>query len=69
MAKAGVRWFFLIFGAILVLIGAVWALQGVGLIPGSFMTGRILWLVIGSIVVVVGLACVAFGLSARPRAA
>jgi hypothetical protein len=60
-----VRRIFLTVGAVLLLIGAVWALQGVGLIPGSFMTGRILWLVIGSIVAVAGLGCVLWGLSGR----
>jgi hypothetical protein len=29
-----------IFGTILVLFGAIWFLQGINLLPGSFMTGR-----------------------------
>ena len=28
-----------IVGALLVLVGAVWILQGVNILPGSFMTG------------------------------
>jgi hypothetical protein len=36
-----------IVGAILVLIGLVWALQGLNLLGGSFMTGQTRWTVIG----------------------
>lgn len=43
-------------GALLVLIGAVWTLQGAGVLPGSFMTGDRLWLVIGLVCVVAGAA-------------
>jgi hypothetical protein len=38
------------------LAGAVWILQGSGVLPGSFMTGRRMWLIIGIIVGIVGLA-------------
>jgi hypothetical protein len=44
-----------IVGAILVLFGAVWFLQGVNLLPGSFMTGQIRWAVYGGIAVAVGI--------------
>jgi hypothetical protein len=43
-----------ILGAILVLIGAVWTLQGVNVIGGSFMTGQTQWLVIGVLCVIAG---------------
>ena len=46
-------------GLLLVLVGAVWALQGVGVIGGSVMTGSATWLVIGLVLVVAGLALVA----------
>lgn len=42
-------------GAALILIGAVWMLQGYGTITGSFMTGSSMWMWIG-------VACVAAGL-------
>ena len=35
------------------LVGGVWILQGVGLLPGSFMTGRLFWAVAGAIMLVV----------------
>lgn len=41
-------------GALLVLIGAAWTLQGAGVLPGSFMTGSRFWLVVGLVCVVAG---------------
>ena len=43
-------------GVVLVVIGLVWTLQGAGILPGSFMTGDRLWLVIGLVCVVAGVA-------------
>ena len=43
-------------GALVLLAGAVFAGQGLGYIPGSFMTGDIHWFWIGSGMVVVGVA-------------
>jgi hypothetical protein len=44
----------LIVGVILVLIGAVWFFQGIGVIHGSFMTGEGLWAVIGAVAIFLG---------------
>jgi hypothetical protein len=35
------------------LTGGVWILQGVGILPGSFMTGDIVWAAIGSVLLLV----------------
>jgi hypothetical protein len=43
-----------VLGALLILIGAVWFLQGINVLPGSFMTGQTRWAVYGGIAVVVG---------------
>lgn len=43
-------------GVLLVLVGFVWILQGINVLPGSFMTGQTKWAVIGAIAVVVGIA-------------
>lgn len=48
-------------GFVLAIAGAIWALQGFGVIGGSFMSGNTVWAVIGPIVVVCGLALVAVG--------
>ena len=36
------------------LIGLIFTGQGVGLIPGSYMTGRTEWAVIGSVMLAIG---------------
>jgi hypothetical protein len=43
-------------GGVLVLIGGVWALQGVNLLRGSFMTGQFQWLINGIAVAMIGIA-------------
>lgn len=45
-----------ILGALLVLFGAIWFLQGINVLPGSFMTGQIQWAVYGGIAVAAGIA-------------
>jgi hypothetical protein len=35
-------------------MGGVWLLQGIGILPGSFMTGQPFWAVMGAIFVAVG---------------
>ena len=46
-------------GALVVLVGAVFAGQGLGYIPGSFMTGDMRWFWIGGGMVVVGVVLLA----------
>jgi hypothetical protein len=55
---------FAIVGAILVLFGAIWFLQGINVLPGSFMTGQIRWAVYGGIAAAAGIAVL---LAARRR--
>ena len=45
-----------IVGAVLVLLGAIWFLQGINVLPGSFMTGQIRWAVYGGIAIATGMA-------------
>jgi hypothetical protein len=45
-----------IVGALLVLCGAIWFLQEINVLPGSFMTGQIRWAVYGGIAVVAGVS-------------
>jgi hypothetical protein len=59
------RW---IVAAVLVLVGAVWIGQGLGLLRGSsFMTGDPLWAVLGFGLVVAGLAVGWSAVRARRR--
>ena len=48
------RYVLVIVGGLMDLVGVVWLLQGVGILPGSFMTGQPFWAVMGTISVVVG---------------
>lgn len=57
----------LVLGLIGLLVGAIWILQGAGVLPGSFMTGQSLWLVIGIVVALVGLALTYRGLRRPAR--
>jgi type IV secretory pathway VirB6-like protein len=43
-----------IVGVILVFFGGVWFLQGINVLPGSFMTGQIKWAIYGGIAFVAG---------------
>jgi len=45
-----------ILGALLVLMGAIWFLQGIKVLAGGFMTGQIRWAVYGGIAIAVGIA-------------
>ena len=44
-----------IVGVLLVLLGGVWFLQGVNVLPGSFMTGNPQWAINGGIAIIIGL--------------
>ena len=41
---------------LLLILGTIWFLQGVNVLPGSFMTGQTKWAVIGGGCFVAGLA-------------
>ena len=42
----------------LLLIGVIWVLQGLNILPGSFMTGQIIWAIYGAPMALVGGALV-----------
>jgi len=43
-------------GYILIAFGSIWFLQGINVLPGSFMTGQIQWAIYGGIAVAAGIA-------------
>jgi uncharacterized membrane protein HdeD (DUF308 family) len=45
-------------GGLCVLMGGVWFLQGINVLPGSFMTGQAKWAVYGALLLAVGVAVV-----------
>jgi len=49
-----------IVGVLLVFVGAVWFLQGINILPGSFMTGQTLWAIYGGIAFAAGAGVLVF---------
>ena len=49
------------------LSGTIWFLQGINILPGSFMTGQIRWAVYGGIAIVLGVALLLRANHGRPR--
>jgi hypothetical protein len=47
-----------VLGILLVAVGALWTLQGLGVIGGSVMSGSTMWAVIGPIVAIVGIVLI-----------
>ena len=43
------------------LLGGIWFLQGISVLPGTFMRGSTLWVVIGAVVCLAGLAVLTVG--------
>jgi len=49
-----VAWVLRALGVLAILIGTVWMLQGIGTLPGSFMTGQMFWFWMGLLCAGVG---------------
>ena len=56
-----------IVGVLLVLVGGIWFLQGINVLPGSFMSGQTQWAVRGRIAAVVGLGVLLWANRKRQR--
>jgi hypothetical protein len=57
-----------VIGALCLLVGGVWFLQGVNVLPGSFMTGQRKWAVYGGLLLVTGLGLLFAARRARRKA-
>jgi glucose dehydrogenase len=57
-----------VLGAVVALIGLLFAGQGLNLVPGSFMTGDRTWFWVGLVLLVIGIVLVVSGLRRRPAA-
>ena len=42
-------------GVLFMLMGGVWFLQGINILPGSFMTGQTKWAIYGGLLAVAGI--------------
>lgn len=58
-----------IVGVLLVLLGSIWFLQGINVLPGSFMTGQMRWAVRGGILVIAGIVGLLYANRKRKSAA
>jgi len=58
-----------IVGIALVLLGSIWFLQGINVLPGSFMSGQMRWAVRGGILVVAGIVGLVWANRKRKSAA
>ena len=47
-----------VLGVLMVLMGGVWILQGINILPGSFMTGQMQWAVYGCILALAGIGVI-----------
>ncbi len=54
------KWALTVIGVLLALSGAVWFLQGIGVLPGSFMSSDSKWAVIGFVTVVIGAGLIVY---------
>ena len=53
--------FFPPLGIVLIVIGVIWFLQGINVLPGSFMTGQTKWAIIGATSFAMGIAVLVIG--------
>jgi hypothetical protein len=60
-----IRFLLIVAGLFITLAGVIFALQGVGVIGGSFMSSTTTWAVTGPLIALVGLALVVIGLRRR----
>lgn len=56
------KWLLIIIGALLILIGGVWMLQGTHVLTQGAMAGDMKWTLIGGILAVVGIALLVIGI-------
>lgn len=56
-----------ILGAVLLFLGVVWFLQGINILPGSFMTGQLQWAAYGAIAGAIGVVLLMAARRIAPR--
>jgi hypothetical protein len=54
-------------GVLMVLLGGVWFLQGINVLPGSFMTGQTQWAIYGGVLAIAGVVVIVWA-RRRPAA-
>jgi len=62
-----VRYVLLVLGGLMILVGAVWSLQGIGVLPGSLMTGQAFWAIMGAVLLALGVLLLLAGIRPNRR--
>jgi uncharacterized membrane protein HdeD (DUF308 family) len=57
-----------IVGVLLVLLGSVWFLQGINVLPGSFMSGQSRWAIRGVMLAIAGIVALLYA-NRKPKSA
>jgi hypothetical protein len=52
---------------LLIVMGIIWILQGINVLPGSFMTGQIQWAYRGGAAAIIGILILVFANRGRTR--
>ena len=62
-----VGWLPMALGVLLIVVGAVWALQGINVLTDGAMSNDSKWGIIGAVVAVIGLILIILGVRSRSR--
>jgi hypothetical protein len=62
------RWVWVIVGVLALGTGVLWTLQGLNIVAGSAMSGQGIFVIIGPIVALIGVALLFIGFRQRPSA-
>ena len=54
-----------ILGVLMGLVGIVWILQGLNILPGSVMTGVLFWAFAGAVLLIAGIGLILYGVRSR----
>ena len=61
------HWVLLALGVVLDLIGTIWVLQGINILPGSFMTGQPFWAGAGLVAIIGGMTLVVLAMREKAQ--
>jgi hypothetical protein len=59
------RWILIVLAILCILSGGVWFLQGINILPGSYMTGQTRWAINGAIAMLIGVGLLLFAFLRR----
>jgi hypothetical protein len=62
------KWFFIVLGCLLILVGGLWALQGLNVLTQGSMAGHSRWTAIGGVLAAAGLVLLLVGALRKKRA-